>query len=71
MNWNDISVGVGKVAPILGGLLGGKLGASVGGIISEALGVDNTPEAVEKELKENPKMRRVDAYHLAFNEWVK
>lgn len=54
MNWNDIAVGVGKVAPILGGLLGGKLGASVGGIISEALGVDNTPEAVEKELKENP-----------------
>ena len=24
-----------------------------------------------KEMKENPKMRRVDAYHQAFNEWVK
>ena len=25
----------------------------------------------KKELEENPKMRRVEAYELAFNEWVK
>ena len=25
----------------------------------------------QKELKSNPKMRKVDAYHIAFNEWVK
>jgi hypothetical protein len=24
-----------------------------------------------KELEENPKMRKVDAYTIAFNEWVK
>lgn len=25
----------------------------------------------KKELEENPKMRKVDAYHIAFNEWCK
>jgi hypothetical protein len=25
----------------------------------------------QKEMKENPKLRKVDAYELAFNEWVK
>ena len=25
----------------------------------------------QKELKENPKMRKVDAYEIAFSEWVK
>ena len=24
-----------------------------------------------KEMKENPKMEKVDAYQIAFNEWVK
>ena len=28
-------------------------------------------EWARKEMKENPKMRRVDAYEIAFNEWVK
>ena len=28
-------------------------------------------EWAQKELKENPKMRKVDAYEIAFNEWVK
>ena len=25
----------------------------------------------QKEMKENPKMRKVDAYEVAFKEWVK
>jgi len=25
----------------------------------------------KKELEQNPQMRKVDAYELAFNEWVK
>ena len=25
----------------------------------------------QKEMKENPKLRKVDAYEIAFNEWVK
>lgn len=28
-------------------------------------------EWAKKELLANPKMRKVDAYHMAFNEWVK
>lgn len=28
-------------------------------------------EWAKKELEENPKLRKVDAYHLAYNEWVK
>lgn len=28
-------------------------------------------EWAQKELKENPKIRKVDAYEIAFNEWVK
>jgi hypothetical protein len=44
------------------------------GILIEASAYNLRTEVMEwavKELKENPKMRRVDAYHLAFNEWVK
>lgn len=54
MKWSDIAQTIGKVAPTIGGLLGGNLGASVGGLISEALGVDNTPEAVITALNKNP-----------------
>ena len=28
-------------------------------------------EWAQKELQQNPKMRKVDAYQIAFNEWVK
>ena len=28
-------------------------------------------EWAKKTLLENPNMRKVDAYHIAFNEWVK
>lgn len=28
-------------------------------------------EWAKKELEQNPKIRKVDAYELAFNEWVK
>ena len=44
------------------------------GILIEASAYNLRNEVMEwaaKELKENPKMRKVDAYHNAFNEWVK
>ncbi len=50
MSWNSIKNAVGKIAPIAGTLLGGPAGAAVGGLISSALGVDNTPEAVAAAL---------------------
>jgi len=32
---------------------------------------DEVMDWAKKELEENPKMRKVDAYHIAFNEWCK
>lgn len=50
MGWDSIKSAVGKIAPIAGTLLGGPAGAAVGGLISSALGVDNSPEAVSAAL---------------------
>lgn len=50
MSWDSIKNAVGKIAPIAGTLLGGPAGAAVGGLISSALGVENTPEAVAAAL---------------------
>lgn len=54
MNWSDLKGVVGKAAPVIGTLLGGPAGAAVGGLISLALGTDNTPDAVSAELAGNP-----------------
>lgn len=57
MEWKDVSQIVGKAAPILGNLLAGQTGGIstiVGSMISSALGVANSPGAVETALKENP-----------------
>ena len=43
-------------------------------ILHEASAYGLRTEVMEwaaKELKVNPQMRKVDAYHQAFNEWVK
>lgn len=54
MSWDKVKEVVGNSAPIIGGLLGGPLGAGVGTIISNALGVENNPQAVLAELTANP-----------------
>lgn len=54
MDWSDLKGIVGKAAPVVGTLLGGPAGAAVGGLISVALGTDNTPDAVSAELAGNP-----------------
>jgi hypothetical protein len=54
MDWKDIASGVGKAAPLLGTLIGGPAGASIGSIIASALGVSNTPDAVNTALQINP-----------------
>ncbi len=46
INWKDIANDVGKVAPLLGTLLGGPAGAAVGSIVSSALGTGNDPSSV-------------------------
>lgn len=50
MSWDSIKNAVGKIAPIAGTLLGGPAGAAVGGLISSALGVENSPAAVAAAL---------------------
>ena len=48
--WDTIKSLLGNAAPLIGTLIGGPVGTAVGGLVSSALGVDNTPEAIEREL---------------------
>lgn len=50
MKWSDITNVVGKAAPLIGAVLGGPAGGSVGALVASALGVENTPEAVQAAL---------------------
>lgn len=52
--WDNIKKLIGTSAPVIGTLLGGPAGGAVGGLISKVLGVDNTPEAIELALMNNP-----------------
>lgn len=52
--WDNIKELIGTSAPVIGTLLGGPAGGAVGGLISKVLGVDNTPEAIELALMNNP-----------------
>lgn len=52
--WDKVLELVGSVAPVVGTLLGGSAGNVVGELVAKALGVENSPEAIEKELKNNP-----------------
>lgn len=54
LEWKDIASTVGKVAPMLGTLVGGPAGAAIGGLIASALGTTNTPDAVSQALAVNP-----------------
>lgn len=74
MDWKQVSQSVGKVAAGLAPLLGGPVGVavSVGGLIAEALGVDNSPEAVKKALENNVdaslKLQEMQLKHAEFLE---
>lgn len=50
MKWSDIADVVGKAAPLIGSVIGGPAGAGVGAMVASALGVENTPEAVQAAL---------------------
>ena len=52
--WDNIKELIGTSAPVIGTLLGGPAGGAVGGLIGKALRVDNTPEAIELALMNNP-----------------
>jgi hypothetical protein len=57
MSWENIGKTIGQVAPMLGTLLAPATGGAslaIGAMVSSVLGVENTPEAIELELKRNP-----------------
>lgn len=54
MKWSDIKGVVGNIAPLLGTAIGGPAGGAIGTMVSTALGVDNTPDAVAQALKTDP-----------------
>lgn len=56
MEWKDLKGIVGKVAPILGSLLGGPAGGAVGALVSSVLGVENDPDEVQKALEADPNL---------------
>ncbi|MFM2590052.1 3TM-type holin [Vibrio sp. TBV020] len=52
--WDKVKSMIASAAPLVGGLIGGPVGGSVGALVAHTLGVENTPEAIEAELKSNP-----------------
>lgn len=52
--WDNIKSLIGSAAPLVGTLIGGPAGAAVGGLLASALGVENTPAAIEQAIKQNP-----------------
>lgn len=52
--WKDVGEFVGRAAPALGTALGGPVGGVIGAGLSALLGVEDDPEAVLNELKQNP-----------------
>ena len=63
--WDKVLELIGDAAPVVGTMLGGPAGTVVGGLVAKALGVDNTPEAIEEALKNNPealvKIKEIEA----------
>lgn len=54
MDWNDIKGLIGKGAPLIGTLLGGPAGGAVASLVANALGVEDTPDAISAALKSDP-----------------
>ena len=54
MSWSDIKDAIGSAAPLVGSLLGGPVGGTVGTLIAHALGVPDSPDAVDAALKADP-----------------
>ena len=65
MNWRDVADTVAKAAPALGGALYGGAGYAVGSGIAKLLGVEDSPEAVQAALQQDPqaalKLRELEA----------
>ena len=57
MSWEKIGKTIGQVAPMLGTLLAPATGGAslaIGAMVASVLGVENTPEAIDLHLQQNP-----------------
>ncbi|WP_434357411.1 hypothetical protein NF212_16195 [Parasalinivibrio latis] len=65
--WEKVKGLIGSAAPLIGTVIGGPAGAAVGGLVASALGVDNSPSAIEAELRTNPdallKLKQLELSH--------
>lgn len=65
--WDSIKGAVASAAPALGSALGGPAGGAVGALIAGALGVEESPDAVQKALQSDPdaavKLQRIAKEH--------
>ncbi|UXI00431.1 hypothetical protein [Photobacterium sp. TY1-4] len=65
--WEQVKSLIGDAAPLVGTLLGGPAGGAVGSMVASALGVQNTPEAIEHALVTDTealyKLRKLESEH--------
>ncbi|MCG9624181.1 holin family protein [Vibrio mediterranei] len=52
--WESVKSLIATAAPMIGTVIGGPAGGAVGAMVASTLGVENTPEAIEQELRNNP-----------------
>lgn len=72
MDWKDVGEIVAKGAPIIGAVLGGPVGAiagAAGSLVASLFGCEDSPEAVEQAIKQNPealiKLKELEAKQQA------
>lgn len=63
MNWHDVGNFLKSSLPVLGTALLGPAGGVAGGLLSKALGVDESPDTVMQVLQSNP--NAIQEYKLA------
>ncbi|PMN68413.1 hypothetical protein [Enterovibrio norvegicus] len=65
--WDKVKGLIGTAAPLIGSVIGGPAGGAIGGLVASALGVENTPTAIEAELRTNPdallKLKQLELDH--------
>jgi hypothetical protein len=54
VDWSDLAVDVGRIAPDIGRLLSSPMRVAIGALIATALESDATPQAVSAALADNP-----------------
>ena len=63
--WESVKSLIATAAPMIGTVIGGPAGGAVGAMVASTLGVENTPEAIEQELRTNPdallKLKRLES----------